>query len=62
VKGTDGKTLFTDLGAFPSTVLSAGDYVVLAKIGDQVFDRAFEVQPGSPQDIEVLTAVTSRPS
>lgn len=62
VKSSDGATLFTDLGAFPSTVLSAGDYVVLAKIGDKVFDRAFQVQPGSAQDIEVLTAVTSRPS
>ena len=58
VRTADGTELFTDLGAFPSTVLAEGDYVVLAKIGDQVFDRAFQVQPGAPQEIEVLTAVT----
>jgi hypothetical protein len=31
--------------------------VVFAKRGDTVFNREFEVQPGQPREIEVLTAV-----
>ena len=57
VKTPDGETVFTDLGAFPSTVLQEGEYLVLAKRGDTVFNREFEVQPGPPREIEVLTAV-----
>lgn len=57
VQTPDGTTLFTELGAFPSTVLATGDYVVLAEQGQSVFNRAFEVQPGAPTEIEVLTQV-----
>lgn len=58
VKTADGaSTVFTNTGAFPSTVLQEGDYLVLAKRGDAVFNREFEVQPGQPKEIEVLTAV-----
>jgi hypothetical protein len=58
VKTADGATtVFTNTGAFPSTVLQEGDYLVFAKRGDTVFNRAFEVQPGQPREIEVLTAV-----
>ncbi len=56
VKTADGETIFTDLGAFPSTVLAEGDYLVLAKQGEQVFNREFGVQPGAAREIEVLTA------
>ena len=54
VKTSDGETIFTDLGAFPSTVLAEGDYLVLAKQGEQVFNREFQVQPGAAREIEVL--------
>lgn len=57
VKTADGATVFSELGAFPSTVLAEGEYLVLAKQGNQVFNREFEVQPGSPREIEVLTTV-----
>ncbi len=57
VNAEDGTTLFTELGAFPTTVLAEGDYVVLAKQGEQVFDREFQVQPGAAREYEVLTAV-----
>ncbi len=57
VKTGDGATVFSELGAFPSTVLSEGEYLVLAKQGTQVFNREFQVQPGSPSEIEVLTTV-----
>ena len=57
VKTADGATIFSDLGAFPSTVLAEGDYLVFAKQGDQVFNREFQVSPGSAREIEVLTSV-----
>lgn len=57
VKGTDGTTVFTNTGTFPSTVLQEGDYQVLAKRGETVFNRDFQVMPGGLEDIEVLTAV-----
>ena len=57
VKTTDGQTVFSNIGAFPSTVLGEGDYLVLAKRGEQVYNREFQVQPGAAKEIEVLTAV-----
>ncbi len=57
VKTADGTTIFTNTGAFPSTVLQEGDYLVFAKRGDKVYNRQFEVQPGQPKEIEVLTTV-----
>lgn len=57
VKTADGQTVFTNIGAFPSTVLAEGDYLVLAKRGEQVYNREFQVQSGPPREIEVLTAV-----
>jgi len=57
VKTADGTTVFSDLGAFPSTVLAEGDYLVFAKLGTQVYNRDFQVQPGPAREIEVLTAV-----
>jgi hypothetical protein len=57
VKSGDGATIFTDIGAFPATVLAEGEYLVLAKRGDTVYNREFEVQPGRPREIEVLTTV-----
>jgi hypothetical protein len=53
----EGTTLFTELGAFPATVLGEGEYVVIAKQGVQVFNRDFEVLPGASKEIEVLTSV-----
>ncbi|WP_332689605.1 hypothetical protein [Devosia sp.] len=57
IKTADGATVFSELGAFPSTVLAEGDYLVLAKQGEQVFNREFQVQAGSVREIEVLTTV-----
>ncbi|WP_323013960.1 hypothetical protein [Devosia sp.] len=57
VKTADGTTVFSDLGAFPSTVLAQGDYLVFAKLGTQVYNRDFQVQPGAAREVEVLTAV-----
>jgi hypothetical protein len=57
VKTADGTTVFTNTGTFPSTVLEAGDYLILGKRGDKVYNRNFEVQAGQPKEIEVLTTV-----
>jgi hypothetical protein len=57
IKTADGQTIFTQTGAFPTTVLGEGDYLVLAKRGEQVYNREFQVQSGPPRDIEVLTTV-----
>jgi hypothetical protein len=57
VQSADGETLFTDRSAFPSTVLAEGEYVVLAKLGEQVYNREVEIQPGSPREIEVLSTI-----
>ncbi|HEV7275010.1 MAG TPA: hypothetical protein VGN80_01855 [Devosiaceae bacterium] len=57
VKAEDGTTIYTNIGAFPATVLSEGEYLVLAKRGDTVYNREFEVQPGRPREVEVLTTV-----
>ncbi len=57
VKTVDGTTVYQSTGTFPSTVLQEGDYLVFAKRGEIVFNREFEVTPGTPREIEVLTAV-----
>jgi hypothetical protein len=57
VKTASGETVFTDIGAFPATVLAEGDYLVLAKRGETVYNREFEVQPGQSREVEVLTTV-----
>ncbi|VAW14763.1 hypothetical protein MNBD_ALPHA12-845 [hydrothermal vent metagenome] len=57
VKDSSRKTIFSKLGAFPVVILSQGDYEVIAKVGNDVYNRAFQVQPGAPREIEVLTTV-----
>ncbi len=57
VKDNSQKTIFSKLGAFPVVVLAQGDYEVIAKVGNDVYNRAFQVQPGAPREIEVLTTV-----
>lgn len=57
VKTASGETVFTNIGAFPATVLAEGDYLVLAKQGETVYSREFSVQPGQGREIEVLTTV-----
>ncbi|MHB1109087.1 MAG: hypothetical protein ACYCZU_02025 [Devosia sp.] len=57
VKTAGGATVYSNIGAFPATVLTEGDYLVLAKRGETVYNREFEVRPGPGREIEVLTAV-----
>jgi len=62
VKSSDGQTVFTNTGTFPSAVLEEGDYTVLAKRGDKVYNRQFQVKAGRAADIEVLTSVYTAPA
>ena len=57
IKTSTGETIFTDIGAFPATVLAEGEYLALAKLGNNVYNREFEIRPGSAREIEILTAV-----
>lgn len=61
VRDTSGKVLYSDISAFPATVLGEGEYTVLAKRGENVFNRAFEVAPGQAKEIEVRTDVYGEP-
>lgn len=57
VKTPEGETVFSDRGAFPSTVLAEGDYLIFAKQGEQVYNREVQVVSGGSREIEVLTSV-----
>ena len=57
VKTAEGQTIFTNTGTFPTAVLEEGDYQVLAKRADKVYNRKFQIVPGKSQEIEVLTTV-----
>jgi len=42
------------IGAFPSITLAEGEYVVIARQGQQVYTREFRVESGFDRDVEVL--------
>lgn len=54
VADADGKDIFATIGAFANLVLAEGEYTVVARQGDRVYNRDFEIQPGRPREIEVL--------
>ncbi|SON55443.1 hypothetical protein HDIA_1902 [Hartmannibacter diazotrophicus] len=54
---TPGGDIVTEgVGAFPSFVLAAGDYTVVAKHDSTVYSHDFEVKAGGNGDVEVLTS------
>lgn len=57
VKNADGETIYTSFGAFPSTILAEGEYSVLSRQGQNVYNRDFSVAAGAAQEIEVLTTI-----
>lgn len=57
IKTLDGDTIYSSFGAFPTAVLGEGEYDVIAKRGTNVYNRKFQVQPGGPAEIEILTSV-----
>lgn len=52
---TPGGDIVTEgVGAFPSFILAAGEYTVVAKHADSVFQRIFDVETGRDAEVEVL--------
>ena len=49
-----GDQLAESVGAFPSFILAEGDYAVVAKNHDQIFNREFSVESGIDREVEVL--------
>ena len=42
-----------NIGAFPTVILAAGDYTVIARHEGQIYNRAFSVEPGRDREVEV---------
>jgi hypothetical protein len=52
---TPGGDIVTEgVGAFPSFVLAEGDYTVVARHGEKVFQRQFQVETGQDEEVEVV--------
>lgn len=49
-----GESVVESVGAFPSVVLSAGDYTAIATHGGKIFEQDFTVEAGLNRDVEVL--------
>ena len=49
-----GESVIESVGAFPSVVLSAGDYTAIAKHDGKIFEQNFTVEAGLNRDVEVL--------
>ncbi|WP_206026899.1 hypothetical protein [Jiella endophytica] len=51
-----GDLVRQSVGAFPTMVLAEGDYVIVAKNNDRVYQRPFTVEAGENTDVEVMTS------
>ena len=49
-----GDVVVEDVGAFPSFVLAEGEYAVVAKNANRVYNGAFHVEAGRDRDVEVI--------
>jgi hypothetical protein len=49
-----GESVIESVGAFPSVVLSAGEYTAIAQHEGKNFEQNFTVEPGLNRDVEVL--------
>ncbi len=49
-----GDVVAQSVGAFPSFILAEGDYTVVAKHNDQIYNREFSVEAGINREVEVL--------
>ena len=54
VTTTKGDTIVQSVGAFPSVVLAAGDYIAKAKHDGKLYQENFSVAAGVNHDVEVL--------
>ena len=51
-----GDPIRESVGAFASMVLAEGEYTVVAKNRDRIYQRDFTVEAGQDQEVEVLAA------
>jgi len=51
-----GELIKDSVGALPTHILAAGNYVVTARRGGQTFSREFEVHAGEMSEVEVVAA------
>jgi hypothetical protein len=56
VLNPSGEVIKESVGAFASMVLAEGDYVVIAKNKEKLYQREFTVVAGRNQDVEVLVS------
>ncbi|WP_244493147.1 hypothetical protein [Aureimonas sp. AU20] len=56
ITSTQGDLIQESVGAFPSMVLAEGDYVIVARNKERIFQRQFRVVSGEDADVEVLTS------
>lgn len=50
-----GDPVFESVGAFASMVLAEGEYVIIAKNRDRIYQRNYTVVAGHNEDVEVIT-------
>ncbi|MGH6763186.1 MAG: hypothetical protein ACRECW_16560 [Phyllobacterium sp.] len=55
---TSGDTVRESVGAFASMVLAEGEYVIIAKNKDRIYQRNYKVVGGRNQDVELLSSET----
>ena len=56
VSNASGDVIRESVGAFPSMVLAEGEYMIVAKNKDRMYQRDFTVEAGVNTDVEVLTS------
>lgn len=56
IANASGDVVRESVGAFPSMVLAEGDYLIVARNKDRIFQRDFHVAAGVNTDVEVLTS------
>ena len=54
ILNTDGSVVAESVGAFPSHILAAGEYNVLARHEGKGYNRSFTVQAGLDQEVELV--------
>jgi len=57
-----GDIVKESVGAYASMVLSEGDYTVVAKNRDRIYQRDFTVEAGRNQEVEVVASENSTPA
>ena len=53
--GASGDVIAENVGAFPTMILAAGDYTVIAKNKNRIYQRDITIQPGRDIVVKVDT-------